>query len=314
MSAIIEIVLPVFGVILCGYVVGKTPLLGPQGLKGFSNFVFCVAVPALMFRALAKGTTAEAADFGIVYAYFIGCMIVFVIAFLVGRLAFRLPMPELGIFGMASVFSNTVMLAIPLSYTVFGDAGLVQIMLIITFHSMILIPIATVVVEIGRGEGAGNPLRIAGSTIVALAKNPVIISMVAGISWAATGWDIPGPVDRFLGLLGSGGVPCALFALGATLTTFRLGGEARQSAALLALKLVVHPAAAWVLATQVFVLEPLPAAVAVMTAALPTGINVFILAQHYDHYATRAATAVLASTALSAVTVAFLLSAVLGVR
>jgi malonate transporter and related proteins len=313
MSAIIEIVLPVFGVILCGYVVGKTPLLGPEGLKGFANFVFCVAIPALLFRTIARGTGADMADFSLVYSYFLGCLIVFGLALAVGRALFRLPLQDLGVFGMGAVFSNTVMLAIPLIYTAFGDEGLTRIMFIVTFHSMILIPLATVVVEIGRGSMAGVPVHILRSTLISLAKNPVIVSMVAGLAWAYTGWGLPGPVDKFLELLGGGGVPCSLFALGASLTTFHLGGGPRQSAALLILKLGVHPTVAWFLASQVFALDPLSVSVAVVTAALPTGINVFILAQRYDRYVARSATAVLVSTVVSAVTVAALLG-FMGVR
>lgn len=313
MSAIIEIVLPVFGVILCGYVVGKTPLLGPEGLKGFANFVFCVAIPALLFRTIARGTGANMADFSLVYSYFLGCLIVFCLALAVGRILFRLPLQDLGVFGMGAVFSNTVMLAIPLVYTAFGDEGLTRIMFIVTFHSMILIPMATIVVEIGRGAKAGVPVRILGSTLLSLAKNPVIVSMVAGLAWAYTGWGLPGPVDRFLELLGGGGVPCSLFALGASLTTFHLGGGPRQSAALLTLKLAIHPTVAWFLASQVFALDPLSASVAILTASLPTGINVFILAQRYDRYVARSATAVLLSTVVSALTVGILLGFI-GVR
>lgn len=313
MSAIIEIVLPVFGVILCGYVVGKTPLMGPEGLKGFANFVFCVAIPALLFRAIARGTGAGMADFSLVYAYFLGCLMVFTLALAAGRVLFRLPLQDLGVFGMGAVFSNTVMLAIPLIYTAFGDEGLTRIMFIVTFHSMILIPLATVVIELGRGSKAGVPIHILGSTLVSLAKNPVVVSIAAGLAWSYTGWSLPGPVDRFLALLGGGGVPCSLFALGASLTGFHLGGDARQSATLLFLKLAIHPAVAWVLASQVFALDPLSVSVAVVTASLPTGINVFILAQRYDRYVARSATAVLVSTALSAVTVGALLG-FMGVR
>lgn len=313
MSAIIEIVLPVFGVILCGYVVGKTPLLGPEGLKGFANFVFCVAIPALLFRTIARGTGANMADFSLVYSYFLGCLIVFCLALAVGRVLFRLPLQDLGVFGMGAVFSNTVMLAIPLVYTAFGDEGLTRIMFIVTFHSMILIPMATIVVEIGRDAKAGVPVRILGSTLLSLAKNPVIVSIVAGLAWAYTGWGLPGPVDRFLELLGGGGVPCSLFALGASLTTFHLGGGPRQSAALLTLKLAIHPTVAWFLASQVFALDPLSASVAILTASLPTGINVFILAQRYDRYVARSATAVLLSTVVSALTVGILLGFI-GVR
>lgn len=303
MTAIIDIVLPVFGVILCGYLVGRTRLFTPEGIKVIATFVFFVPMPALLFRTLARGTLDPAADLGIVYAYFLGCLVVFGAGMLIGRLAFRLGTEEQGLLGMGAVFGNTVMLGIPLIYTAFGEDGLVLVMLIITFHSALLIPLATIVIEIGRGAG-GHPVAVAGSALAALAKNPVIVSMVGGLVWAQLDWPIPNVLDRFLALLGSAGIPSALFALGATLTAFHLGGDLRQSAVLIALKLLLLPAVIWAMASQVFRLDPLAVAVATVMAALPTGINVFILAERYDRYVARSATAVLVSTALAALTIA----------
>ncbi|MFO0997291.1 MAG: AEC family transporter [Alphaproteobacteria bacterium] len=306
MTAIIDIVLPVFAVILTGYLVAKTRLFTRDGIKVISNFVFFVPMPALLFRTLARGTVDPAADLGIVYAYFLGCFIVFAIGMAVGRIAFSLKTEEQGLLGMGAVFGNTIMLGIPLVYTAFGDPGLVQVMLIVTFHSALLIPLATIVIEVGRGAG-GHPFAVAGAALVSLAKNPVIVSMVLGLLWAQLDWTIPGVLDRFLALLGSAGIPSSLFALGATLTTFHLGGDLRQSATLIALKLLLLPVTIWVLTSQVFHLDPLAIAVATVMAALPTGINVFILAERYERYVARSATAVLVSTALAAVTIAVVL-------
>jgi len=102
--------------------------------------------------------------------------------------------------------------------------------------------------------------------------------------------------------------PAALFAVGASLAAFRLLGDPVQSAAIIIVKLLVLPAAAWVSATYVFGLSPLNVAVATLAGAMPTGVNVFLLASAYNTYRERSATAVVVSTALAVITVGLLIA------
>ncbi len=308
MMTVLHIVVPVFAVIAIGYGLARTPLISPQGIKGLSNFVFFVSVPALLFRTLAKVEPHAAADFALIQSYFLVVVVLFGATMVLGRLVFRLALEEQGLMAMGATFSNTVMLGIPLIYAAFGDEGLLLMMLIVSFHSVILIPLTTTVVELGRGAG-GHPLQVLGSTLLALLQNPVIVSIAGGLLWAETGWPIPAIIDRILAILAAAALPATLFVLGATLTSFRLKGDAVQSAVLVALKMVVHPALAWLAAVHLFALDPLPTAVAVMVAALPTGINVFILAERYGRYVERTATVVLVSTALAVLSQAVLVAA-----
>ena len=134
------------------------------------------------------------------------------------------------------------------------------------------------------------------------------VALAAGLVWSLAGPPLPDLLDRFLDLLGRGAVPCALFALGATMTGYRIAGDLKDSAAIVALKLGLHPLIVWLVATQIFALSPLHTAVATIVASLPVGVNVFILARAYDTYVRRSASAVLISTALSVVTTGLVLA------
>ncbi|MBT5414706.1 MAG: AEC family transporter, partial [Rhodospirillaceae bacterium] len=211
MGTVLGIVLPVFGVILAGYLVARTPLFDEAAVRGLSNFVFWVAIPALLFRTLARGAVEQGADLSIAYAYFLACGILFLIALAMGRLALRRDGAEAALLAMGAVFSNTVMLGIPLVLTAFGEEGVAAIMLIIAFHSTILIPMATIAVELARGStGGGGLVAILRKTLVSLIRNPVVVAMAAGLAWSLADLPMPGLLDRFLDLLGRGAVPCAL--------------------------------------------------------------------------------------------------------
>jgi len=270
-----------------------------------STFVFFVAIPALLFRAMAKGLPAGGLEWGILGAYYLGTAALFAAGIGVGRRVFGLGWEAALLTGMGAAFSNVVMIGLPLAYTAFGDEGLVALTLIVVFHSTLLIGGTTVGIEAVRGQG-GGVLPFLRSAGLAVLQNPVIVGLLAGIAWSFTGLEVAVPLDRLLALLGQAAAPCALFALGASLAGHRLVGGLGESLVTSTLKLLVHPLAVWLLARFVFGLSPLWTAVATMAAALPTGANLFVLAQRYDVHVARSSAVVLLSTAFGTLTVGLL--------
>ena len=118
---------------------------------------------------------------------------------------------------------------------------------------------------------------------------------------------VPAIADRFIDLLADAAAPCALFTLGAACNDYKISGDLKESAAIVFIKLVIHPIVVWAMAVYVFELSPVFTAVATITAALPVGSNVYILAQKYEIYVARSASSVLISTAISVVSVAVLM-------
>jgi hypothetical protein len=307
METAINTVVPVFALVLCGYLAGRSRFMSEEAIKGLTTFVFYIAIPALLFRTMAKSGPPSGFDFSIVVAYFSGIAVNFALAWAFSRKVFTASIEEAAIMGMGAIFSNTVLLGLPLIYGAFGDEGLVALTLIIAFHSPILMPLVSLVIELGRGSAASLRQKLK-LIFFAIFKNPIIVALLAGELYGATGLALPVPVDRFAELLSGAAAPCALFALGASLVGYRLGGDLKQCVALVGFKLLIHPAITALLVFHVFDLQPVWAAVAVVTAALPAGVNVFIMAEHYNIYKARAASAILISTGLSLVTVSILLA------
>lgn len=306
MQAVLDVVLPVFGLIFCGWVVGKSPLLSPEGIRGINNFVFWVCIPALLFRSMGTLRVPETVDPLIIPAYFSSCLIVFFGGILVGRKALGLPLDQAALLGMGSTFGNTVLAGIPLILLAFGEQGLVVLLFIVSFHPLILITLPTAIIELARGE-RGKTGQIIWSATKALMSNPVILGMLAGLAWRVAGLELWGPAETFIDMLRNAATPAALFAVGATLTTFRIAGNVRQSLVVVVLKLVAMPALVWVMTVYVFQVDRLWASVATVCAALPTGVNAYLLASMYDTYVARTTTAILISTVLSIVTVGVLI-------
>ncbi|MEC9346332.1 MAG: AEC family transporter [Pseudomonadota bacterium] len=309
MSAVADIVLPVFILIGIGYALGRSPLLGGDaGIRALTNFVFYAAIPALLFRLFARGLPEGVTDWSIVFAYYTAAFSHFALTMAIGRTVFGHRGATLGLMGMSAGFSNTVLLGLPLVLTGFGEPGMVPLMMIVSFHPMLLITLPTIVVEVMRGEPGQGIGRIALSTVNSLLRHPVILGLLAGLLFAQTGLQLPAILDRVIDLLSQAATPAALCALGASLTQFRIAGDLKESLTLVVLKLVALPAMVWVLATFVFRADPLAAHVGTVIAAMPAGVNAFLLARYYGTYTQRSASAILIGTACSLVTVSVLIA------
>src|SRR5260221_2093072 len=216
-----------------------------------------------------------------------------------GRWIFRLSLQEQAIMAFTATFSNTVLLGIPIIYTAFGERGLLPVTLITSFHSIVLLTLATTIIEVGEGHG-GKFLHSLPKTLLALLRNPLLLAIFAGFAMRLLGWHSPVVVDGFLALLTGAAAPCALFALGATLAGFHLRGAIKETLFLSVMKLLVQPLLVWFMVTEILPLAPIQVAVDVRLAALPGRPDGFILAQRYGIYVQRPAGPLVIPTAIPA--------------
>jgi malonate transporter and related proteins len=309
MTIFISIILPVFGLILVGYIAGRTPILPPAAVRGIANAAAWLMIPVLLFRSLAGEGTARSMEPGIALAYFGGCLIILTLALICGRMLFRLRLDQLGVFGMAAMYSNAVLLGLPLIQTAFGPNGLILQTKIIAFHSLILLPVTTVLIALGRGH-TGGLLKIVVPAVKETLSNPIIIGLLSGLAWSFTGLGIWEPLDKMTAMLSAAASPTALIALGAAQaqSTLRIGRELLEALTVAILKLMLHPLIVWFLAAKVAGLSPEAVAVATVTAALPAGANVYLQAHQFDCYVVGAVNAVMLTTLLSVVSITLVLT------
>lgn len=310
MASVLTILLPVFGLIALGYGMACTRLFTREGVRGFGNFVYYLALPALLFRGAASDKAGAGGDPRVLAAYFLGAVALFALGMLIGRWRFGLDLKAQGVLAINVSFGNTVQLGLPLMLAAFGPAALAPMTLIIALHSMVLLTLATLVIELGRG-GSGELGRSLRATALALLTNPIVGAIVLGFCWRGTGWPLPRAIADFIELLAAAASPSALFALGAALAQFRLGSGAGETVVIVALKLLLQPTVVWLLG-RALGLAPLDLAVATVAAALPIGLNAFIVAQRYGVYVDRSAGAVVLSNIVSVATLAAVLAAFAG--
>lgn len=306
MEALLTVSLPVFGLILFGYLAGRFGVLGTQSSEALNRFVYYFALPALLFIFVARAPLERIFYWPFLAAWGGSLVLVFALTAVIGRFLYRDRLAVLALRSMNTSFANTGYMGIPLVITAFGNAAALPAIIGTAFMSIVFISLTIALIETDLSQGVGT-VGIGRDVGLALAKNPIIVPVVAGVLVPAFSLPLPVPLERFCDLLGSAAGPCALFAIGLFIAGQSLREDLVQVSGLVFIKLTVHPLLTWLLVIGVFELEPLWATVTILMSALPTGANCFVLAQRYQVFVAPTSATILLSTVLSVVTVSFLL-------
>lgn len=306
MSAIVHIIVPVFGMVLIGWLIGRTRLLSAEGLRGFTAVTFYALFPALLFRSMAKVELATL-DLDILLAFFGAVLLLYAALMGLGRLQ-GLGLGDRAMLALSGVFSNGVGIGIPFITFAFGEKGLVPLLMIISVHSLILLTFSSFLMEVDAKAGGRDRLAAKlGGAALSMVKHPVIPAIFAGLAWGeltrlVPGLATPAVIDRILQALAAAAPPCGLIMVGASLAHVGLKGHWQSAALATVFKLALLPVLVWTFGRYVFPLDPLWLMVATLNAALPAGANVYLVAQMYGVGVARATNAVVISTAASVFT------------
>ena len=312
MASVLTIVLPVFALIAIGWTAGRTRYFAPEAVRHINEYTFWLAVPAFLFRTMAKAELTEL-PVRLWLAFFGAAAVNWIVATLLVKRLLGRPAVDAPSIAMSSCFGNVVMLGIPITYAAFGESAGGPAAMLVSLHTPGLFLVATLhQVLVAEGAKRG-PSGIARELVAELTRNPIIIAIVAGTVWRMTGFGLHPAVDRVLLLLGQSSVATALVGLGLSLVAFAIKGQLPTLSMILVLKLVAMPTLAWMLAFHVLDLAPVAAAVVVLFAAMPTGANAYVFAGRDGHAENSASGAVALGTALSVITASYLVGA-LGIR
>ena len=272
-----------------------------------TRFTFSVAIPAFLFRLMIDFRALPPVDARLLIAYFGGSLVMFAVSRIVAARAFAMDGVSQTIFAMGTIFSNNVLLGIPLAKIILGDASLPAVSLVVVFNSLILWTLVTVSVEWARNRDVS--LRGFAITARSVVLNPVVSSVLLGIAFSFTGLSMPRIATETLGLMSQAAVPMSLIVLGMGLAEYGIGEGVVPSIVLSLLKLVAAPLVVYAVA-RALSLPAIETQAVVMLASLPVGANVYIMARQFGALQAPVATSLVLTTALAALTTPLLLVAI----
>jgi malonate transporter len=303
MLDVLNISIPFFALIFLGFGAHATGFIDVAGAHTMSKFAFYVTLPPFLFLKITASDPAAILNWGFIWRYESSTILIYLTAALIAHLLFRLGRLESGIFGLNVAYPNYGYIGIPLAILAFGDEAALPMALILFADTIVLLTLTACFVS-GNGGGPVAAVKRISLTMIA---NPLVIAVLAGLLFSASGLILPKIPQQLGNLLAGAAAPVALFALGATLFGQPVKAAAAEVSTISVLKLILHPLLVALFFLGVPGQEPIWVKVAILSSCLPVAANVFMLANHYGAYTGRTASAILMSTALASATVPVIL-------
>ncbi len=262
-----------------GYLAAQRRWFRRKEIDGLARFVFLIAIPAMLLHSLASNPLGSEFQFSLLLAFYLPTWVLFGLIAWLARAYFVFSFPRTAVLALAATFGNTALIGLPVLFAAFGPPALLPVLLIVSFQATSLFLLTSLIAEAGTPDRTG--LASLRSSLRSLTRDPIVLSLVAGLGLNLLQIDLPSPIEGFVELLGQAALPCALFVLGANLQRYRLRQDLRSVLVLAAIKNLVHPCLVWLAVRYVFELSELWSQIAVLTAAMPTGVNAYILAEKY---------------------------------
>ena len=298
---ILGALVPVFGLILIGYVCGRYDILGDRAFEVLNRFVIAITLPILTFRSIAHMDPSNLAVPGMFIAVTLGALITYALAFAIAR-RFGRSGANANIAALCACFSNTGFIGLPVATLAWGPEAIAPVSVTMLIYSAIVFTVGLVMSEVtaSHGHGVGTGLKLAARSTV---RNPLIFMAVLGCVWSVLRLPLAGPADILMQTLAQATAPCALTAIGIFIALPRQSATPGPIGRVVALKLLVQPL---ITAGLLWMLPPIPplwAKVAILMAAMPCGASSFVLAGKAGRWAMElSAWAVMLTTTMASIT------------
>jgi len=304
--AVADLVLPVFAIIVTGWLAGWLGYISRSLADGLVHFAYNVAMPALLFVTIAQEPARNLLEWRFLLAFGGGSILCFALVFLTVRAGWGRDLASSTIYGMAAAMTNTGFVALPILHSIYGQPAVLPAAIATVFVAGVMFPATVILLESGgRGSHAGCGAHPATAGSVMLVKqivlNPMVLSTLIGLAWTITGLPMPASLAAYMNVFAAALTPCALFAIGLSLSVEGIRSNLMASIVLAVVKLVIMPLIVYGLCVASG-LNPLYTIAAVICAAVPTAKTVYILAGEYKVEEPLVAATVSITTLLSVAT------------
>lgn len=300
MQALLDVIVPVFMVIGFGYLAVWRNWFSDSGVDGLMKFTQNFAIPCLLFSAISELDVGASFDWRLIFSFYTGALSGFVLGLLGALYIFKRPLEDAVVIGFCGLFSNSVLLGLPLTERAYGADALEANFAIIALHSPFCYGVGIATMEVVRAKGQAGT-AVVGRVLKAMFSNVLIVAIALGFALNLSGLSLSLVMQDGLDLMGRAALPAALFGLGGVLASYKPEGDMRLVLFICGVSLIIHPLITRGLGLAVSLSDEATRS-AVLTAAMAPGVNAYIFASIYRRAMRVAATAVLLGTALTILT------------
>jgi len=301
-------VLPIFLLILIGYLLVRFGVMKADVGDALSDFVFTIAMPTLLFKTVAGAHVEGSSPWTIWVAYFAGVAVTWAAGHLAVTRLFGCD-ARIGVLaGVSSAFANNLFIGLPLVQRIVGPDGVVALSILLCAHLPVMMIAGTLLMEQAERRTGGRPpqsvaavLRQVGRNLV---RNPLVVGLVLGSAWRFAGLPLTGVVKTVVDDIGDIAGSAALISLGMALMKYGISDGVRPALVTSLFKLFLLPASVYA-ASRLLGLDGTWTAALVLTASVPTGINAWLIANRFGVGHGLASSSITITTAIGVVTTTF---------
>jgi predicted permease len=292
--------------VLLGYVLASWSGWRREWSSALSKLVMSIILPGLLFHTMSDLRSLPPVNANLLIAFFGGCALVFLLGRCVAARLFQLDGVSQSVFATGGIFSNNVLLGLPMAKAALGLEAVPSVALVIVFNALTLWTLTSISVEWAR-HGSFTPRGIT-KMMLGVVTTPLVAAILLGTAFGLSGLGLPHPIETVLALVSTLAGPSALLILGIGLAHYSVRVAWQQSVAISSLKLVVLPLIVWALALTLH-LPPIECRAAVLLASMSVGANVYVMSVQFDTMQGPVASSLVLSTVLAAFTTPLFLAA-----
>ncbi len=241
MSDILTITFPIYAAIAIGYLVVRNGWFSPADMRSFGKYVMNIALPALLFNAVASRDLAEVFHGGYLLAYGLGGVATIIIAF--AWFSITAPdKPRRAIAVMGSSCPNSGFIGYPLMLLSFPElAGQVLAMNMLV-ELVLLIPICLILIDMARAGEHRSLAHQVMVNLVSVLRRPMVIGLLLGLVVSGLNLQMPRALDTLFGMVAASASALSLIVIGGSLVGLSMRGNRALALQISTVKLLVFPA------------------------------------------------------------------------
>lgn len=301
LANLFNLVAPFFGLIVLGFLAGRFKRLPVEGMAWMQFFLIYVTLPCLFYRLIADKPLSELANWRYIATTTFATFCAFLLSFSAGWKYTKGDMPQSVMQGVAGSYSNIGYMGPPLILAALGPAASAPVVLIFVFDSLLLFTLVPFLMALA-GVERRSFIATAREVVWRVVTHPFNLATMVGVFASYMKIELPASLDKMTLWLSQAAAPCALFLLGVTVALRPMKQMPAELPALVAIKLLLHPLLVWLLLAGIGGFQGPWVFAAIIMAALPPALNIFVISTQYKIGVERASACILVGTIVSTVT------------
>ena len=272
----INVTIPIFLVIMFGYILRKANFFNDEFVKIANKYVFNIALPVMLFKDIAKSDVRQ--DMNIKFFFF--CLITTIVMFMAvwGLSALLLKDKSMvGAFAQAASRGSAAVLGVAFVENICGSIGMTPLMIVaaVPFFNILSVIILVFSAPADETKDYGKIK----SALINICKNPIIIGIVIGLIFSLFDFKLATIPERTLTYIANTATPIALLAVGAGFDTKEAMTRLKPAILATVVKLFVLPMVFLPIAYKLGFVSSEMVAILIMLAS-PTTVSCYIMAKN----------------------------------